>query len=133
MSNQADIETAIASKLETSIVGHGNVYLGSISQPRVEGNERYASVRGTAGRARRLLFGQLDWVESYAVTIWWARSVTRSTAIDEWEAFEDLLRADQYLGLSGVVRDSYLEAKQWYDPEGQWLTMSASIDVSRIE
>lgn len=132
MSIQTDIETALGAMLETQIVAVGNVGYGSITQPRVEGNQRYAAVRLTSASGTREQFGQIRWTETYKLTIWWARTVTRATAITEWEAFEDAMRVDQYLALSSI-RDAFLTAKAWADVEGQWLTMSADVEVLRVE
>ena len=88
MSVIGDIEADLAGKLETAITGAGNVVSGPVSQPRAEGKPRSASVRVTVGNAQRLDFGQNNWSEAYAVTVWWhAATVSRATRHTEWEAF----------------------------------------------
>lgn len=136
MSIQGDIEADLAGKLETAIVGVGNAETGSLSQPKAEGRPRVAAVRATVGSSTRLAFGQNEWAEAYAVTVWWSRvAVNRATRADEWEAFAEALRLDSWLGgtIAGVY-DAFLSDTSWGDAiDSPWVTMSAVVVVSRVE
>jgi hypothetical protein len=132
MSIQGDIEAAIVAHLETEIVGAGNAITGSLTQPKVEGSARYAAVRRTTGAGARLEHGQVEWSETFAVTVWWSRSVTRATAIEEWEDFAEAILADQYL--TTEVTDAWVAATAWGDAaDSPFLVMSAAIQTQRVE
>lgn len=135
MSVQDDLEQAVATLLEANTVGYGNVTKGPLSQPQAEGYERRASVRVLGARGDRLAYGQTSWTDSIAVTCFWRDSISRSTRIDEWEAFRAALLKDQYLGgkVVGVV-DAFLTLEAWGEAtDGAFVVMSAEIETERIE
>lgn len=133
MSRQSDVEAALSALIETNIVGAGNVHLGSLSQPRAEGNERYAAVRQKSTDANRLRFGQVERTETYAITVWWRSTIDRDTAATEWQAFVDALIADQHLGGLGV-EDSWPGDWAWGDAsDAGWLLVQGTAVVRRIE
>lgn len=136
MSIQAEIEADLAGKLDGAIVGTGNTITGTTTQPKVEGKLRSASVYATVGQSTRLDFGQNDWTEAFAITVWWSKqSVDRDTRADEWAAFAEALRADATLGqaIAGVY-DAYLSDTAWREAsDSPWVTMQAVVLVSRIE
>lgn len=136
MSVQGDIETAIAGHLSDAITGGTNYTLGPISQPRVEGVARWASVRATIGDSDRLEYGQSGITEAYGIVVWWrTKAVTREASMTEWEAFRTLVLEDPTLVGSNVsIVDAWVGATQWAEgEESQFRTMTAELIVSRIE
>lgn len=137
MSVQATIEQAIATYIGLAISG-ATVVRGPITTPRAEGNDRLVSVRMTGGTAARLDFAQTAWTELYALTFFWTRSAfTRDQAIDEWEAFRNVIATSPGLTLGNpglTFERAYVSSEQWGEAfEGHFLTMSATVTVERVE
>ena len=117
------------------------VKTGPVTQPKVEGSQRYASVRFVSGSANRIDYGQTSWEESYALTIWWAAGIARETALAEWQTFSDAVLADQFLGENDIgpdqidgLTDAFIFETRWGEAaDSPWRTMTAVITTRRIE
>tara|TARA_R110000751_G_scaffold5290_1_gene24337 strand:+ start:695 stop:1105 length:411 start_codon:yes stop_codon:yes gene_type:complete len=136
MTIQQDLEQAVATLVESLVVGDGNAFKGSLSQPQVEGSTRFAAVRVVSGSAQRLDHGQTEWTDTIALTIYWrVPLIDRSTRLTEWQAFADGLLSDRLLGgLISGLQDAYLVAYTWGDAlDAAFVTMTAQIQTQRVE
>lgn len=137
MTIQGDIEAQIGAELEAAIVG-AVIVLGPITTPRAEGSARVASVRRTTSTGARLEFAQTEWLEQFALTVFWdAASISRATSQAEWEAFELSIAQSVGLGITATQRsieEAWLAATQWGEAaDGHFRTMSATLAVRRVE
>lgn len=137
MSVQRTIEQAIGTYVGIAISGAAIVY-GPTTVPRAEGKNRTVVIRATSATGTRLDFAQTAWVESYAVTFLWARSVyTRDQAADEWEAFRLQIEGAPGLTLGNpglTLERAYVSSSVWGEAfEGHFLTLSATLTVERVE
>ena len=135
-SAQATIEAAIGTYVGIAIPS-AVIHLGPMTAPRVEGGPRAAAIRMVSAQGSRLDFAQTLFREAYQVTLYWATSLGRDVATDEWDAFRVLISASPGLTLGnppfGLER-AFVSAMQWGEAfEGHFRIVSATIEVERIE
>lgn len=134
MSAQSDIETALVAMLDAAIL-ELEATAGPLAPTAVEGAIRAASVRQVAGAANRLAYGQNEWIEQYAVTVWWPSTIDRADRLAEWDAFAAALLADQYLGdqVDGL-EDASLSDVRWLETtDAHKVSIDATVITSRVE
>lgn len=135
-SAQASIEAALAVYVGIAIPS-ARVFTGPITVPRAEGDARTVSVRMTRAQGSRLDFSQTEFRESYEVTFYWAASLGRDVATDEWDAFRVLISGAPGLTLGnppfGVER-AFVSSMQWGEAhDGHFRVATSTIEVERIE
>jgi hypothetical protein len=136
LSIQSQLETALGFYLALSITGLV-VTRGPVSNPRAEGNLRFASVRKTTARGTRLDFSQTAWADIYALTVFWSPTIARDTVLTEWEGFVLAITQDPQLSLQSVpenVETCYLVSQTWGEAvDANFRTMTALVQVDRVE
>lgn len=135
-SAQATIEAAIGVYVGAAIPSM-RVFLGPITVPRAEGDSRTASIRMTRAQGSRLDFAQTQFRESYEVTLYWASSLGRDVATDEFDAFRVLISSSPGLTLGnppfGLER-AFVSAMSWGEAhDAHFRVATATVEVERIE
>lgn len=135
MSAQGDTESALATLIEGAITGIVTT-TGPIVPGKLESDVRHCSIRQIESAATRLDYGQNEWTERYACVFYWSHTIARATRIDELEAFQSAMLADQQLGegLLTDIEDAYLAEKTWGEgAETNTVTCATVVELVRVE